>query len=77
MADLTWIFYGRRLARLMKEGKFATMAHVVRKGKQAGVFEDNADWRTACLMFMPLEGIYTMGKKKAKAAKKQRLSSRE
>lgn len=53
--NLPYIFAGKRIARLMKEGKFASAAHLIKRGFVWGVFEDVRDWRTAALLFIPID----------------------
>jgi hypothetical protein len=67
--DLAWQLVGRRLARHLREGKFASVAHTVKRAIEKGVFEDKSDWRTACLTFMPLDDIAKIGKRRRKKVK--------
>lgn len=61
--DWVWLFYAKRMGRLLQDGKLASVAHEARNGKDSNVFTDD-DWRTACLMFVPLDIIHKIGKKK-------------
>lgn len=70
--DLQWIFFGKRMARLLQEGKLASVAHAAKAGYANGTLIDDNDskkrtgWRTACLTFIPIDFIQTIGKKAKK-----------
>lgn len=53
--NTVWIFGGMRIAKLMQEGKLASAAHVVKAGIKQGTFEDVRSWRTAALLFIPID----------------------
>lgn len=61
--DFVWLFYAKRMGRLLQEGKLASVAHEAKARRDNDVFGDGG-WRTACLMFIPLDVIAKIGKRK-------------
>lgn len=53
--DIVWLFAAKKLARLIQNGKLASAAHVVKAGIKQGTFEDVRSWRTAALLFIPID----------------------